>query len=160
MNFGNILCLEFEIIVFIQGNLKYKSRRIYMHIQYSVRRAAWRHGSWYVRSRLKLTWIDSRFNPVWKFIPFERALNAMQYMWIWQHSYIQHWRKLCFYIENCLIKTKQLMNMMICSCRGAIRSFVWIEGWIDGWMWGVLHSGTFSWRCVFYNTRKNPSSPS
>ena len=21
-------------------------------------------------------------------------------------------------------------------------------------MWGVLHSDTFSWRCVFYNTRK------
>ena len=36
------------------------------------------------------------------------------------------------------------MNMVMCSRRGEIRSFVWIEGWIDGWiegwMWGVLHS--------------------
>ena len=105
--------------VFIQGNLKYKlTWRTYN----SVRRAPWLM----THSRLKLTWIDSRFNPVWKLIPFERALNATQYMLIWQHSYIQHRRKLYFYIENYLIKKKQLMNM-ICSCRGAIRSFVWID---------------------------------
>ena len=57
-------------------------------------------------SRLKLTWTDSSLNPVWIRIPFERALNCMQYMWMWQHSYIQHRRKLCFYIANCLTKRK------------------------------------------------------
>ena len=89
--------------VFIQGNLKYKTPRIY-----SVRRAAWLM----THSRLKLTWIDSRFNPVWKLIPFERALNCIQYMRIRQHSYIYSTGE-CFYIANCLIKRKQLMNMMI-----------------------------------------------
>ena len=73
-------------------------------------------------------------------------------MWIWQHFYIQHWRKLCFYAEK-LFNKKQLMNMMICSSRGAIRLFVWIESWIDGWMWGVLHSGTFSWRLAYFTIR-------
>ena len=37
------------------------------------------------------------------------------------------------------------MNMMICSHRGAIRLFVWIEGW----MWGVLHSGKLIFRAHF-----------
>ena len=130
VNFGNILFLEFEIIVFlfkVIWNIK-------LDVHNSVCRAAWLM----THLRLKLTWIDCRFNPVWKPCLFERALNAMRYMWIWQHSYTQHRRKLCFYIENCLIQKKQLMNM-ICSCRGTIRSFVWIED---------------------PNKRKHPSSPS
>ena len=73
---------------------------IKLDVIYSVRRATWLM----THSRLKLTWIDSSLNPVWKLIPFERALNCMQYMWIWQHFYIQHRRKLCFYIANCLIR--------------------------------------------------------
>ena len=44
------------------------------------------------------------FNPVWKLIPFDRALNCMQYIWIWQHSHTQHWRKLYFNSANCLIR--------------------------------------------------------
>ena len=78
---------------------------------YSVRRAAWLM----THSRLKLIWIDSRFNPVWKLIPFERALNAMQYMWIWQHSNIQHQRKVCFYIEHCLEETADEYDDMFMS---------------------------------------------
>ena len=113
VNFGNILCLEFSI----QGNLKYKTPRIY-----SVRRAAWLM----THSRLKLTWIDSRFNPVWKLIPFERALNCTQYMWIWQHFYVHHRRKLRFYIANCLI---------------------WRNSW---WIWYV-HVGV-QFDCLFEST--------
>ena len=51
-------------------------------------------------------------------------------------------------------KKKQLMNMMICSCRSAIRLFVWIESWIDGWMpecWAyftVVHSHGVSYLTI------------
>ena len=77
-------------------------------------------------SRLKLTWIDSRFTPVWRLIPFERALNFIQGMWIKKKFLCTAPEKIVFLYGNCLIK-KQLMNMMRCSRRGAIRSFVWIE---------------------------------
>ena len=123
VNFGNILILEFEIIVFlfkVIWNIK-----LDVHLLCMSRDMV--HDT-LALTRLRLTWIDSRFNIVKKLIPFERALNCMQYMWIWQHSYVQHRRKLCFYIANCLIKRKQ----MICSSRGAIvcLNHVWIEGWM------------------------------
>ena len=154
------------------------------------------------------------FNPVWKLIPFDRALNCMQYIWIWQHSHTQHWRKLYFNSANCLIRGNSwwiwyfhigvqmtylflhpIMHLLLFFSPDWvtfghviisrffiyflfhrpfyisiwIRSFVWIEGWLHGWMWAILtivgstsqwYILNFSWRCVFYNTRKNPSSPS
>ena len=126
--------------VFIQGNLKYKTwRTLYCsYILLSVCCAAWLM----THSHLKLVWIDSRFNPVWKLIPFERALNATQYyvnlttflytapeiiilfyiiiiiILLLYYYYIIYMK--IIYIENCLtIKKKQLTNMKICSCRDA-----------------------------------------
>ena len=55
---------------------------------------------------------DCRFRPVRRLIAFERALNSIQHMWIWQNSYVQRRRKLYFYIEK-----EQLMNMMISTYR-------------------------------------------
>ena len=48
-----------ENCVFIQGNLKYKTRRT-VHINYSVAHSM----AYMTHSRLKLTQIDSRFNAV------------------------------------------------------------------------------------------------
>ena len=131
VNFEIILFLVSEKIVFLSE--KIWNIKLDVKIVYGIRHL------------YKLTWIECRFIPVRRLIPLERALNSIQHMWIWQNSYVQHRRKLCFYIER-----EQLMNMMICSRRGAIRSFLrviltmvesnhpidgWIEGWIEGRRW-------------------------
>ena len=133
----------------------------------------WRRGR-KRRERLASTCVlcsnDSQALASWKklAVKFEQAQISRkppQVIASWRSNEVQaskskNLRWLAFSFDQGLIKRKQLMNMMICSCRGTFRLFVWIEGWIDGWMWSVLHSGTWSWHCVFYNTRKNPSSPS
>ena len=123
------------LFMFIHGNLKYK---------YSVRRSAW-HMTY---SRLKLTWIDCSLNPVWKRIRFERAINCMQYMLIWQHFYIQHRRKLWLYISNCLIRRNSWWIWWY------VHVEVQFESWIDRWMSSVLHSGIFS--CVYLQYAQKP----
>ena len=107
VNFKIILCLVSKKIVFLSEviwNIK-----LDVYIVYVVRMA-------HDMSRLKLTWIDSRFMPVWRPIPFERALNSIQHMWIWQTSYVQQWRKLYFILKLFNKGTADEYDMFTSGC--------------------------------------------
>ena len=77
-------------------------------------------------------------------------LNCIQYMWIFDNIPIYSTGKIVFLYCKLFNKEEtadEYEDMFMSRCNS-------IVCWIDGWMWGVLHSGTFSWRCMYLYRRQ------